>query len=145
MVTISRTPASTRPLWVLKTPNDARRALAQPSVMLTGMTILSFGDGPCVEQFEGRVRRLRFWQSVCGCQLAALTFLGYILVGAAKAWPFAHVNGWALVSTFCVALGAAIAAKFAAILAARLVLAIELFRLSSAEKMAFPGEVEELQ
>lgn len=130
MASPSQTTALERPDWVVRTANDARRALVQPGVILTGTTLLSFANGPlAVPRSERRARRLRFWQSVCGCQLAALAFLGWILFAAWSAWPFAHFDGWALAGTFGRALLAAIAAKLAAIVSARAVLAIELLWL----------------
>lgn len=141
MAASSHTSPSVRPDWVLRTANDARRALVQPGVILTGSTLLSFAKGPLADpRIERRARRLRFWQSVCGCQLAAFAFLGWILFAHWSAWNFAHFDGWALVGAFAQALLAAIFAKFAVIVSARAVLAIELLWLGYiAEEPLFGG------
>jgi hypothetical protein len=131
MASSSRT-AADRPDWVLRTPSDARRALAQPGVILAGTTLLSFASGSIAfPRSELKAARLRFWQSVCGCQVAAVVFLAWLLFAAWSAWPMAGFDGWDVAGGFGRALLAAMAAKFVAIVSARAALAIELLWLGS--------------
>ncbi|HUP59978.1 MAG TPA: hypothetical protein VNA69_06125 [Thermoanaerobaculia bacterium] len=72
--------------------------------------------------------RLNFWRSVCGCQAGAFAFIAMTI------WRifFAGVPTWtgrAVAASAALVLLAAIVGKLLAILAARLVLLIELARL----------------
>jgi hypothetical protein len=72
-----------------------------------------------------RQRRITFWRSVCGCQLAALAFL------ATAAWQLGVVLSWSSFDGRGVARGlglallAAVVAKLAALALARVALVIE--------------------
>jgi len=94
---------------------------------------------------SGRTGRLRFWKSVCGCQVAAFAFLAWILFAAWSAWPVTQFDGWEVAFAFGRALLAATAAKFVAIVSARAVLAIELLWLGSLAEGPLPGRVEKLR
>lgn len=70
-------------------------------------------------------RRLKFWRSVCGCQagaLAVLIALGWVVAQLAQG---AALNPASVLRGAAVVVGAGLAAKLAAILAARALYAVD--------------------
>lgn len=116
--------------WI-REPTDARRAVFQPAVILSGFRKLRID--PAIGS-SGIEWRWRIWQAVCGCQIAAWAFLAVLGLSAWQAWPFVGFSVWPTVGALGRGLLLAITAKFAVIAAARLTLIAELLWFSLRHK-----------
>jgi hypothetical protein len=114
-------------IFELRDRRDVLAALGKSSIMMTGSTRLQSSSA-----FVGAatLKRLQFWQQACGCQVAAWASLLTIGLAISRAWPIEGIDVWVMAYTAGQAIMAAIVAKFAAIVAARAILAAELARLA---------------
>lgn len=119
--------ASQPPHW-LQAPLGAWQILTRPALWLSGRHAIQLGDGFGNPAQRQRIeRRIAFWRSLCGCQLAAL---GFLVAIAWQAWGHQAVqplDGWVIARWLGVALLTALVVKLLALALARMAAAMELW------------------
>ena len=120
--------ASVPPTHWLPEPLGWRQIAARPGLWLVGQQPIQLGEGfGSPAQRLRTERRIAFWRSLCGCQLAALAFLGAIAWQLWLRLAGQPVDGWVMARWLGMALLTAMLVKFTAVALARAATALELW------------------
>jgi len=112
----------------LPAPLHWRQLIVRPGLWLGDRQPIELGDGfGSPAQRQRTAHRIAFWRSLCGCQLAALAFLGAIGWQLWSRPAGQAIDGWAIARWLGMALLAALMVKLGVLALARGAAALELW------------------
>lgn len=118
-----------RRLLALRGRDEVARALRSPSSWFWGSPAIELGAAFGTVRRRGAIaRRMSYWLSVCGCQLAAFLALATLAWRGLSAYSDG-VGLWGLAAALGAAIAAAVVAKLLALLLSRGLFAVELLHL----------------
>jgi hypothetical protein len=114
----------------LHSRDHVARTLRSPSRWFWGRPAIELGTAFGTERERDAVaRRMTYWLSVCGCQLAAFLVLAVFAWRGWSAYAVGVFGLWSLAEALGLASAAAVAAKLAALMLSRGFFVLELLRL----------------